>query len=60
MGGAFYADSAGAAFDGFERVFDLEDMAVWGEDWGLSVGDWEQGDGLVYRRGRGRSLLMPF
>ena len=31
--GAFDADGAGAAFDGFEGVFDLEDVAVGGEDW---------------------------
>jgi hypothetical protein len=41
--GAFYADGAGAAFDGFECVFDLEDVAVGGEDWELLVGDWELG-----------------
>ena len=30
--GAFDADCAGAAFDCFEGVFDLEDVAVRGED----------------------------
>lgn len=29
---AFDADGAGAAFDGFEGVFDLEDVAVGAED----------------------------
>ncbi len=33
--GAFDCDGTGAAFDGFEGVFDLEDVAVGGEDWGL-------------------------
>lgn len=38
-GGAFDADGAGAAFDGFEGVFDLEDVAVGtvGWWWGLVV-----------------------
>lgn len=32
---AFDADGAGAAFYCFEGVFDLEDVAIGGEDWGL-------------------------
>ena len=31
--GAFNGDGAGAALDGFEGIFDLEDVAVGGEDW---------------------------
>lgn len=35
---AFDGDGAGAALDGFEGVFDLEDVAVGGEDYmSLSV-----------------------
>jgi hypothetical protein len=30
---AFDGDGAGAALDGFESIFDLEDVAVGGEDW---------------------------
>lgn len=30
---AFDGDGAGAALDGFEGIFDLEDVAVGGEDW---------------------------
>ena len=33
-GGAFDGDGAGAALDRFEGVFDLEDVAVGGEDCG--------------------------
>lgn len=64
MRGALYTDGAGATLDSFECVFDLEDVAVGGEDWRVSVEWWMgkaggMGWGLAYRRGRGRSLLMP-
>lgn len=45
---AFDGDGAGAAFDGFEGIFDLENVAIGGEDCRLLV-RW------VFVRCRGRS-----